>query len=90
MKIKFKNGLKADFNDIEEEYDYDRYFGTNSLAIETLQKLDKAERRLIILYTELGSYSAVGRLLKISHTSAGKEIKTVMEKFKNIYYENLY
>lgn len=86
MKIKFKNGTKCEFKNIEDEYAYDEYYGGPKL-LAVLNQLSKAEKRLLILYAELGTYSGVARILNISHTSAGNEVKKLVKKFIKLYDE---
>ena len=86
MKIKFKNGTKCEFKNIEDEYAYDEFFGGARL-LEVLNQMTKAEKRLLILYAELGTYSDVARILNISHTSAGNEVKKLVKKFIKLYDE---
>lgn len=86
MKIKLKDGIKCDFKKIEDEYAYDEFFGGAKL-LEVLNQMTKAEKRLLILYAELGTYSGVARILNISHTSAGNEVKKLVKKFIKLYDE---
>lgn len=47
--------------------------------------LNETEKRVMIMYAELYTFSAVGRELGISNTTARYQIMQIQEKIKKIY-----
>lgn len=50
--------------------------------------LDEVDRRIIILYAELGSLRALGKELGVSASSAWLKIKSIKQKITDIYASN--
>ena len=53
------------------------------------EHLDPAEQNFIYLYAEMKSFSAIGRLLGISHPSVSKEVRRIKEKVVAEYERRL-
>lgn len=74
------------FTDIENEYiaEYD-----HSPLVNSLKYLTCSERRLMILYAELGGIRPVARIYNCSTRTIWKEINRIKEKIKYICSKNL-
>ena len=73
-KLDYKKIIN-DYLPTEEDDDY-----MLSLKNKVLQDLTEPEKRVFLLYAELGSYSAVGRQLKCSPPTVRKYIDIIREK----------
>lgn len=50
---------------------------------ERIRNLPLPERKIFIMYTELGTYSEVAKILKCSVPTVSKKIREIREKIKN-------
>lgn len=81
MIVKFKD-KECDFANIENEYEYDSFIG-GSKMLKVLNSFDDADRRLLILYSELQSTRKVGKILRVSHTKVNYILRDLRKRFKN-------
>lgn len=81
MIVKFK-GKECDFVNIESEYNYDSFKGGSKMLM-VLNSFNDADRRLLILYSELQSTRKVGKILGISHTKINYILRDLREEFKD-------
>lgn len=74
------------FTEIENEYiaEYD-----HSTVVHSLKYLSCPERRLMILYAELGGIRPVAKIYKCSTRTVWKEINKIKLKLKYICSKNL-
>lgn len=78
-------------SDIRPDYDWDGdIFVSGDARADALRciinrRLSTVDRTIILLYTDCGSYRALGRLLGWSHTTARKEVIRVRKHILDIY-----
>lgn len=80
MIIRFKE-TECDFTNIENEYKYDSFIGGSEM-LRVLNSFDDADRRLLILYSELQSTRKVGAYIGVSHTKVNYILRDLRKKFK--------
>lgn len=73
--------LNAKFKDIEKEYFPEDEIFDSEIA-HKLRRLSNFERRLIILYAELGSVLKLAKIFNCSHSLILYKIKNIREKVK--------
>ena len=62
---------------------------THAIKEIVLERLDEADRIIILLYADCQSYRKLGARLGMSHTLAASEIKRIKNKIIELY-EHLY
>ena len=55
-----------------------------------LSMLPPADRAIIILYAELGSYRKLGTLMGLSHNTVRKEVIRIRKEIISLYEKHLY
>lgn len=74
---------KIDLRAILDEYRYeDMIFSQHDDRIQRIKQiinkeLTDADRIIFLVYTETQSYRALGKLLGVSHTTAGSEVRRI-------------
>ena len=81
MIVKFKD-KECDFVNIESEYNYDSLKGGSKMLM-VLNSFNDADRRILILYSELQSTRKVGKILGVSHTKINYILRDLREEFKD-------
>lgn len=76
MEVNYKK-IEAEYLPNEEDDDLIREFKEAMF-----NELTEPERKLLILYAELGSFAAVSRLLKSSPPTAKRVITEIIDKIK--------
>lgn len=79
MKV---NGIE--FDELEQEYLTNGEMFTNSDMIDFLCSLPLKDRRLLILYAEIGSLREIARIYNCSHQLIHKRIEKIRTKYKNV------
>lgn len=78
-----KEEEKIDYNKIKYDYLPTEYDDDDMVELKNkVYQLTEPERRVLLLYAELGSYSAVGRQLKCSAPTVRKYIDIIRDKIK--------
>lgn len=89
--------LLEDFKRIKDEYapksKGDIFFEGDSLPEElkriVYERLDIVERTFILLYAEYGTFTAIARILGVTHPSVSKEIHRIQAKVRTIYEQEM-
>lgn len=79
MKV---NGIE--FKEIEKTYLSDKGMFEEKEIMLFMNELSIEDRRLLILYAELGSLRAVAKIYNCSHKMIHKRITKIRKKYKNL------
>lgn len=72
--------MKIDFKALEDEYfsySEDDSDELRLIKIKAVTRLNEAERRILAVYLDAGSYAAAGRIFKVSGNAIRKKITTI-------------
>ena len=89
-----QNELNINLEDILEEYkEDDSIFSEEEPRIKKIKRLiyedlDEVDRRVILLYAELGSLRKLGKALGVSASSAFFKVSDIKNKIKNALKED--
>ena len=90
-----KEKTRRRYRDILEEYRFDPDIMNDDdelvrrLKYIVNRRLDTADRTIMILYADCGSYRELAEMLGISHSTIGKVIKGIRRKIR-VEYERIY
>ena len=78
MKIGWEN-----FSDIEQDYVYEYSIFEESVMMKrAINKLNKRDFNIIVLYAELQSLRKVAKILNISHQTIKREVDRIRKEIK--------